>query len=137
MSMTDQVCRSFKCNRNNKVSTTLPTSAVAIPSADRRVRDALVARGTKLLGTCIDMCRDYQYTNCATICTDADVCTNLGPFYSDNGVSSINFQGSTKCWVFADWNCTGDNRSIPVNQPNMRGSAFDDRTRSFFCHRDN
>jgi hypothetical protein len=92
----------------------------------------------RLLGTCIDLCKEPNFVNCYTVCTDADVCTTLNPalFYSD-GVSSINFSGSTVCWVYDEADCQGDSRSLPVNQPNMAGSAFDDMTKSFFCHREN
>jgi hypothetical protein len=103
--------------------------------------DKLITRspklGKRLFGTCIDMCQDPNYVNCHTLCTDADACTNLAGPFLQNGVSSINFQGSTRCWVFDKPNCVGDSRSLPVNQPNMAGSAFDDQTRSFYCDRPN
>jgi hypothetical protein len=56
--------------------------------------------GKRILSTCVDICQEPNYVNCYTVYTASDACTNLAGPFLQNGVSSINFHGSTRCRVF-------------------------------------
>jgi hypothetical protein len=107
---------------------TLIYYAMAAPLVDEAGLTSRIQH-TDTLGTCIDMCLDSNWNKCKTICIDAYTCTNLNPdWIGENGISSINFAGSTQCWLYDQIDCQGNNINMPQAQPDLRNSVWNDNT---------
>jgi hypothetical protein len=88
-----------------------------------------------LLGVAVDLCHDPGCANCVNnIISGPDQCMILTGDWSD-GLSSIDFHGDMKCWLYVNDNCKWPNIMLSQPSPALVYENFNDWTKSYKCER--
>jgi hypothetical protein len=128
---------------------TSDTINLALPEPDRRnlltsrnEAANLTARNGNcandaVFGTCIDMCPDGDFGNCANnLCSDPCTCRTGAPSWND-GINSIRFTGNTKCYAMPEPGCQGNSLGIIYGSTGDVQGLFGGKVFSVQCWRPN